>query len=68
MRLMQRKRGRRSVLVFRGDLVTVAGEHWVVTGYDQDARLVFIARDRALHTVLAEDVGLFWEAAAVAAL
>jgi len=65
-RLMMKKR-RRDALVFRGEIVTIAGEHWVVTGYDEKAQLVYVARDRALHTVLASDIGLHWEAADIAA-
>lgn len=65
-RLMQRKK-QRNALVFRGKIVTIRGEHWVVTGHDDVARLVHVARDRALHTVLAEDIGLHWEDADIAA-
>ncbi len=65
-RLMMKKK-RRNALVFRGDIVTVKGEHFVVTGYDEKARLVYIARDRQLVTVLAQNIGLYWEAADIAA-
>jgi hypothetical protein len=67
MRLMMRKK-RRNALVFRGDLVTIKGEHWVVTGYDEKNQTVYVARDRKLHTVLAEDIGLHWEDSDIAAL
>lgn len=66
-RLMRRKSKRRSILVFRGEIVTIQGQHWVVTGYDDKAGLVHVARDRKLHTVLAEDIGLHWEKADIAA-
>jgi hypothetical protein len=66
MRLMRKKR-RRDALVFRGEIVTIAGEHWVVTGYDAKSGVVYVARDRALHTVLAEDIGLHWENKDIAA-
>jgi hypothetical protein len=66
MRLMMKKK-RRVALVFRGNIVTIAGEHWVITGYDEKRQVVFVARDRKLHTVLAEDIGLHWESADIAA-
>lgn len=66
MRLMMKKK-RRTALVFRGDIVTIAGEHWVVTGYNERDRTVYVARDRKLRTVLADDIGCHWEEADIAA-
>jgi len=59
MRLMIRKR-RRDALVFRGEIVSICGEQWVVTGYNADDQLVHIARDKVLRTVLAADIGMHW--------
>jgi hypothetical protein len=60
MRLIKHKR-RRIALVFRGEIVDIGGKQWVITGYDATNRLVHVARDKVLHTVLAEDIGLAWE-------
>lgn len=59
MRLMMKKR-RGAQLVLIGEVFLLDGKPWVVTGSNDRDRTVYIARDRDLHTVLAEDIGMFW--------
>lgn len=44
-----------------GDTVQFTGEFWVITGWDEPAQEVYIARDKELLTKSVEDIGLTWE-------
>lgn len=58
---LMRKLLRREALVMRGELIPFSGDAWVVTGWDAERRVVFIARDMTLKQLTAEDAGLYWE-------
>ena len=43
-----------------GDLITYQGDYWALTGYDEPAEEIYIAKDKTLITVRAEEVNMGW--------